>query len=949
MNLSILLLLSLSLSLSLCFVDVASFETINNYEVISIHPDPHKLIIQCKYKGVETYYKNPTNPILSLLAIEISFQSRQELRVLIKDPSSIRWEIPEKDPYPHDNQSYYIYNEASSLYKVEIEAKPFSFKVIRQSTKEILFNTQYFTFICSDRFFEFSSILPTKEIFGLGERVHKLKLQIPGVYTIWNRDLPIVIDDGETGAKNTYGLFPLYLMREKKRFFHLVYLRNSNGMDIFLNKTIIKDNKGELTQSNTITYRITGGVLDLKFFIGAVRGSPEEAIRLYHVYIGGYFLQPFWSFGYHQCRWGYMNLSMLNQTLSQYHSYGMPLDGIWMDIDYMVEHALFTIDEKRFNLTLLDSLLNQEYKKRLVLIIDPGVAVKKDYVALTEGIKRDIFIKDKEGNPLLTCVWPGQTYFPDFMNPKTQNYWSDMFDILYDKVKFSGIWLDMNELSNFVDGEVGPGECGKVSENESLLKNEKNKKTLEILQDYEIKNLTIDKIYEEALKTMQLENSVRDADYKCGYEPLDYFYVYNPGNTKLDHKTLCLNGKHDDGEIEYNLHNFNGFFESLNTFNYLKERLNHSQPFILSRSTVPGSGKYTMHWTGDNVSTYKWMKLSIAGLINFNIFGIANVGADICGFSGDTTEELCSRWMQLGSLYPFSRNHNTLGAIDQDPFAFGGTLIETSMKSLKLRYSLLKYYYYLFVRNHGIGTVIRPLFFEFPEEKINYNDEILDEEFLLGSDLLVTPVLDQGVIYIKPYFPGKKSFWYDINTGRRFRGGQKHFVRNRLNETVPLFIRDGGSVYRQNVTMVNRTDDLGNTFYFSVALNKDREANGQIMACEDYGNSEKVNKCINGDCLLNANFKLMNKGAKGFNIRFTGNSNRNQYDTIYISGVEIYGADRDFRWRKKEVMVEKVNAFKDKKDISSRIGLVEKIGRIVRVNFRENLPVGANDVIFIKF
>ena len=86
---------------------------------------------------------------------------------------------------------------------------------------------------------------------------------------------------------------------------------------------------------------------------------------------------------------------------------------------------------------------------------------------------------------------------------------------------------------------------------------------------------------------------------------------------------------------------------------------------------MPGTGRYAIHWSGDNISSFKWMKLSIVGLIKFNLFGLPNNGADICGFGENATEQLCAIWMQLRTLYPFARNHNAFDYIDQDPFDFG--------------------------------------------------------------------------------------------------------------------------------------------------------------------------------------------------------------------------------------------------------------------------------------
>ena len=929
----------------------------NDYEVFLMESNSNSIEILAKYTGNETFYVDSTNPIIFNLAIRILFQSDSQLRVLIRDALESRWEIPEREPYPHDKTETNFYDVSTANYQVEVEKKPFSFKISRVLTKEVIFDTKYFNFIYTDKYLEFSSLLPTDNIFGMGERVHKLKLQIPGFYTIWNRDLPGMIDDAESGALNTYGLYPLYLMKEKKGLFHLVYLRNSNGMDIVLDNSIFNNSiSGNYKEGKTITYKITGGIIDLKFFIGKKK-LPEYIIKEFHEYLGKYTLQPFWSFGFHQCRWGYNNLSVLNKTLENYYSYGMPLDTIWMDIDYMVDHAIFTIDESRYNLTELEYLLKDLYHKRLVLIIDPGVAIKKNYAPYTSGIERDIFIKDFSGKPLMSCVWPGQTHFPDFMNPDTQEYWSDMFDLLYHKVKFSGIWLDMNELSNFVDGEVGIGECGMTYVEPTSKKLDRMNKTLEILLSFN-GNLTenalndsdIRKAYDKALSSLNLnfDYMTPPASVKCNYSD-ENFYIYNPGYTKLDQKTVCLNGNHKDSNIEYNLHNFNGFYEAINTYKYLKERLNHSQPFILSRSTTPGAGKYTIHWTGDNVSTYKWMKLSIAGLINFNIFGIPNVGADICGFASNTTEELCSRWMQLGALYPFARNHNHLESRDQDPFAFGPTLLKTSMVSLKFRYSLLKYYYSLFVRNNGTGTIMRPLFFEFPRDKKCYSDQVLDKEFLLGKELLVTPVLEQGRTLINPYFPGNNTVWYDISNGNPYKGGRNHIISSSLNETVPVFLRSGTSIFRQNVTNVNRTEDLDNVFYFSVAFNQNKNltsAQGEILACDDYSDFSKLEKCINGDCSLKVKFTVIKKTNRKTLIINFGDGNIKNNDKIYISGVDIYGFDIEST---SQTAIRKVNLVNESYYKLASHGRIEKKNNIVRLMFSVNIQIHPNDAIFVNF
>lgn len=820
------------------FFLIVSGDPENHYKVLFAESNKHFISVVAKFSGTQKYYNQQSNLHLLILNFTVLFQSPSEFRVTISDRLHKRWQSPEQDPYPHDKGFCLNTTIEGLLYKVDVKKSPFSFKVSRVATDEVLFNTEDFNFIMSDRYLEFSSTLPTEDTFGFGERVADFKLQFPGKYTIWARDLPSTIDDLR-GGLSTYGLFPLYLNREKQGFFNLVYLRNSNGMDVILDK------KGN---TPIVTYKITGGIVDLKFFLSEKK-SPEEVVKSYHTYIGGYVLPPFWSFGFHQCRWGYKSWNQLNNVLNNYHTHGMPLDAIWMDIDYMQDYRIFTFDESRYNLNEMNNKLKNEYKKRLVLILDPGVKVDESYYAYTEGKNRDIFIKHVNGQSLTASVWPGNVHFPDFMKPEARKYWGDMLEHLHQKVHYDGIWLDMNELSNFVNGAVCSYGCFSTSQT-------------------------------------------------CGYHEDNYYYVYNPGGKQLDEKAVCLNALHYDGTTEYDVHNFNGYFETIATYDYLKDVLKQPQPFILTRSTVPGSGKYAAHWTGDNVSTYRWMMLSIAGLVNFNIFGVPHVGADICGFDQWTTENLCRRWMQLGALYPFSRNHNHINSRDQDPFAFGQDLINTSMTVLKFRYSLLKYYYYLFVRNKGTGTIFRPVFFEFPEDDGCFKSEVLEQQFMLGDALLATPILMENSNQIMPYFAGAQTIWYDIETGNAFPGGQTHLVQNDMSQAPPVFLRNGYSIYRQNVSNVVRTDDLNNEIYFSVAFNKNGDeynAKGQVMACSDYGNYDLLEKCVNGDCLINVDFKAKSvDNAVRVDLAFTANNNTygdSQYETVYLNGLELYGAD----------------------------------------------------------
>ncbi|XP_050162097.1 sucrase-isomaltase, intestinal-like, partial [Myiozetetes cayanensis] len=184
--------------------------------------------------------------------------------------------------------------------------------------------------------------------------------------------------------------------------------------------------------------------------------------------------------------------------------------------------------------------------------------------------------------------------------------------------------------------------------------------------------------------------------------------------------------------------------------------------FLLSRSNFAGSGKLGGHWLGDNAASWNHLRWAIPAILEFGLFGIPYVGADICGFMDDTTEELCRRWMQVGAFYPFARNHNNIDTTPQDPAFFGADslLVNSSRRYLNIRYQLLPYLYSLFYRAHTRGdTVARPLLHEFFSEEATWD---VDEQFLWGPALLITPVLQPGVEVISAYIPD--AVWYEYES-----------------------------------------------------------------------------------------------------------------------------------------------------------------------------------------
>ena len=242
------------------------------------------------------------------------------------------------------------------------------------------------------------------------------------------------------------------------------------------------------------------------------------------------------------------------------------------------------------------------------------------------------------------------------------------------------------------------------------------------------------------------------------------------------------------------IHNVYGQLLTRATFEGLSRLRPNERPFVLTRASFAGGQRYAAVWTGDNTSDWSSLRQSISTLLGFGLSGFSFVGADIGGFDGAPSGELYSRWLQVGVFYPFMRSHSTWGSPDKEPWAFDYNHEIINKHAIELRYELLPYIYNAMQRASQTGVpALRPLFLEYPDDaKVTG----LDDEFLFGHDLLVAPVLYEGANEREVYLP--QGEWFDYWTGRRFAGGQTIHLTVTL-DSIPLFVRGGGFIFRQPV------------------------------------------------------------------------------------------------------------------------------------------------------
>ncbi len=456
--------------------------------------------------------------------------------------------------------------------------------------------------------------------------------------------------------------------------------------------------------------------------------SIKKILQRYTELTGRMPLPPLWALGNQQSRWGYYPDTMAEEVVRRYRQDDLPLDVLHLDIDYMNGYRIFTWDTNRFPDPKAFTDKLKGQGVKVVTIVDPGIK----YQPPTAGAK------DAAAHPETA--------------PQERSYY------VFNQGMEKNFFLKRKNNQLYI-GRVWPGES--------------------VFVDFTLADA---RTWWGDLFRAYLETGVSGI-WTDMNEPADF--VDQTGKTQMDVVS------YDDGEFSTQAKNRNVFalLMARATREGLERLAPDQRPFIITRAGYAGVQRYATMWTGDNTSTWNSLALSIPMFETLGLSGEPFVGADIGGFIGRADGELLTRWYQVGFMTPFCRNHKDISGYDQEPWRFARYYEDIIRKYLKLRYRLLPYLYGVLEEAHRTGVpYFRPLLLDYQNDANAIN---IDDEFMVGHDLLLAPVLQPGLVGRLVYLP--EGEWFDYWSATKYKGGTMFRVDAPL-EKVPMFVRAGAII-----------------------------------------------------------------------------------------------------------------------------------------------------------
>ena len=471
--------------------------------------------------------------------------------------------------------------------------------------------------------------------------------------------------------------------------------------------------------------------------------SPRLIVKEFRELIGKSYLPPFWAMGYQQSRWSYPDAETVREVVRRYDEADIPLDCVYLDIDYMERFKSFTVNKGSF--PDLEGLVSELKEKniRLIPIIDAAIKKEDGYDVYEEGKENGYFLKKADGSDFEGGVWPGITCFPDFLRPEVREWFGKKYRFLTD-MGIEGFWNDMNEPAIFYSEEG----VRKALDEAVKLKNE---------------NLDLGKFFHLKNVFSSLSNN-----------PDDYAAMHHTVGGKL--------------VSHAKLHNLYGASMTRAAGEFFEEEFGKGKILLFSRASAIGSHRYGGIWFGDNMSWWSHILLCLKMLPNVNMCGYLYCGADLGGFNDNATPDLVLRFLALGVFTPLMRNHSAMGTRPQECYSFDNT--DDFRDVVQVRYRLIPYLYE--TMRHAAENnemMFRPLSFDYPDDPAARECET---QLMLGEECMIAPVYEQNASGRTVYLPEDMTFvklsGERVTKEELSRG--LHYVRIALNE-VPLFIKKG--------------------------------------------------------------------------------------------------------------------------------------------------------------